>query len=177
MVLETERLILDTWQTSDWTAFRPIATDVEVMRFITGGVPWSDTQIQDFVERQVKLYSERGYCRWKLIEKSSSELIGFCGVGFWRDAVDPEIGWWLARRYWGRGLASEAARVALDDAFERVRLDRIISIALPANIASTRIMQRLGLQFEVEFESDGIRLVRYAIDRGQYALTHASGRP
>jgi hypothetical protein len=54
--LETERLILDTWQSGDWAAFRPIATDVEVMRTITGGVPWSDERIQSFVDRQVELY-------------------------------------------------------------------------------------------------------------------------
>jgi ribosomal-protein-alanine N-acetyltransferase len=165
MVLETERLILDTWQSADWTAFRPIAVDPEVMRYVTGGAPWSDEQIQAFVDRQVKLYSERGFCRWKLVEKSSTELIGFCGVGFWRDYMDPEIGWWLARRQWGRGLATEAARVALRDAFERVQLDRIVSIAAPANTASTRIMEKLGLKFECEFEEDGLRLVRYAIHR------------
>jgi len=53
MILETQRLILDTWQSADWTAFRPIATDVEVMRYITGGVPWSDEQIRSFVDRQI----------------------------------------------------------------------------------------------------------------------------
>ena len=57
MVLETERLVLDSWQTCDWTALRPIATDAEVMRYITGGIPWTDEQIQSFVDRQVKLYS------------------------------------------------------------------------------------------------------------------------
>jgi RimJ/RimL family protein N-acetyltransferase len=165
MILETDRLILDTWQSSDWTAFRPIATDVEVMRYITGGVPWSDEQIRAFVERQVKLYAERGFCRWKLLEKPALEMIGFCGVGQWRDGLEPEIGWWLARRCWGRGLATEAARVALRDAFERVQLDRIVSIAMPANASSVGIMQKLGLTFECEFESEGARLVRYAISR------------
>ncbi len=162
MILETERLVLDTWQSADWTALRPIATDVEVMRYITGGVPWNDEQIRAFVERQVKLYAERGYCRWKLLEKPALEMIGFCGVGQWRDGLDPEIGWWLARRCWGRGLATEAARVALRDAFDRVRLDRIVSIAMPANAASIRIMEKLGLKFECEFENEGVRLVRYA---------------
>jgi len=168
MIIETERLILDTWQTSDWTAFRPIATDPEVMRYITGGVPWTDDQIRSFVERQVKLYSERGFCRWKLLPKATGEMIGFCGVGFWRDAPDPEIGWWLARRYWGRGLATEAAVAALRDAFERVRLERIISVAMPENGASIRIMEKLGLKLECEFENEGLRLVRYVISRPQY---------
>jgi len=168
MLLETERLILDTWQTSDWAAFRPIATDPEVMRYITGGVPWTDDQIRSFVERQVKLYSERGFCRWKLLPKATGEMIGFCGVGFWRDAPDPEIGWWLARRYWGRGLATQAAVAALRDAFERVRLERIISVAMPENGASIRIMEKLGLKLECEFENEGLRLVRYVISRPQY---------
>src|ERR1035438_6691165 len=188
MILETERLILDTWQSTDWTAFRPIGTDVEVMRYITGGVPWSDEQIRSFVDRQIELYRTQGFCRWKLLEKPDRNLIGFCGVGFWHDTKEPEIGWrlarpcwgrglateaavpaladafergglgrgergpgigwWLARRCWGRGLATEAAVPALRDAFERVGLSRIVSIAMPGNIASTRIMQKLGLEFD-----------------------------
>ncbi len=106
MVLETERLILDKWQPSDWEAFRPIATDPQVMRFITGGVPWSDDQIQRFVNGQVQRYAESGYCRWKLFLKPGGEFIGFCGVGQFRDYPEPEIGWWLAPQYWGRGLAT-----------------------------------------------------------------------
>ena len=169
MMLETERLVLETWQASDWAEFRPIATDNEVMRYITGGAPWSDDQIRSFVDRQVQCYLERGFCRWKLVEKPTGELIGFCGVGFWRDGLDPEIGWWLARPFWGKGLATEAATVALRDVFERVKLDRVISVARPANLASTRIMEKLGLQFETEFESEGVQLVRYAMDRAKYA--------
>ena len=169
MILETERLVLDTWQISDWTALRPIAIDNEVMRYITGGVSWSDEKIQSIVKGEITRYSERGFCRWKLLEKPTGRMIGFCGVGYWRDAPDPEIGWWLARQSWGRGLATEAARIALRDAFERLLLGRIISIARPANTASTRIMEKLGLTFECEFESDGVQLVRYAIDFAQYA--------
>jgi ribosomal-protein-alanine N-acetyltransferase len=165
VILETDRLILSAWQASDWLAFRPIATDAEVMRYITGGVSWTDERIQSFVNRQVELFSERGFCRWKLLLKPAQEMIGFCGVGFWGESLDPEIGWWLARPYWGRGLATEAARVALRDALERVGLDRVISIARPANTASTRIMEKLGLKLECEFEKDGVRLVRYAISR------------
>lgn len=167
VVLETERLLLSKWQPSDWIAFRPIATDVEVMRYITGGVPWTDERIQSFVNRQIEMFSERGFCRWKLLLKPALEIIGFCGVGFWGDDLELEIGWWLARPHWGRGFATEAARVALRDAFERIGLDRIISIAKPANTASTRIMEKLGFKRECEFEKDGVTLVRYAMHRPQ----------
>jgi RimJ/RimL family protein N-acetyltransferase len=169
MFLETERLILDTWRAEEWEQLKPIATDPEVMRYITGGRPWSHEQIRTFVERQRALYSERGYCRWKLSEKATGMMIGFCGIGFWRDAPDPEIGWWLARSHWGRGLATEAARSALQDAFERAQLPRVTSVAYIENAASIRIMHKLGLEFETEFENEGIRLVRYALTRERYA--------
>jgi len=168
--MKTERLVLEPWQNDDWSEFRPIATDPEVMRYVTGGVPWTDEMIRSFVDRQMHLYLERGFCRWKLIETQSGELIGFCGVGRWRDAADLEIGWWLARRCWGQDLATEAAKAALDDVFERGKLERVISIARPANVASTRIMEKIGLAFEREFMSEGVRLVQYAANREQYAL-------
>lgn len=162
-MLKTDRLVLDTWQSSDWLAFRPIAVDVDVMRYINGGIPWTDDQIQNFVDRQMRHYAEQGFCRWKLLEAATGELIGFCGPGIWRDAADAEIGWWLARSHWGRGLATEAARAALSDAFERVHMERVISIAMPGNIASIAIMKKLGMTFDAEFENDGVKLVRYAI--------------
>ena len=171
-MLETERLLLDLWRPEDWIAFRPIATDPEVMRYITGGQPWSDKEIRAFIQRQIDLYADRGYCRWKLIERSSGDLIGFCGVGTWRGS-DPEIGWWLARDAWGRGLASEAARMALRDVFERSELDRIISVAMPDNAASIRIMQKLGMKFDREWNDNGVRLLRYALTRDEY-FTSAS---
>ena len=67
--IETARLWLTTWRPEDWLAFRPIATDPEVMRYINGGMPWGDDTIQQFVARQIMRYQEHAYCRWKLIEK------------------------------------------------------------------------------------------------------------
>ncbi len=179
MTLETPRLILTTWRDEDWQEFRPIATDPEVMRYITGGAPWTDRRIQEFVAAQRSLFDERGFCRWKLIDKAAGELAGFCGAGYLHLAGDdPEIGWWLARRFWGRGLASEAAKAALRDVFERVSLARIVSIARPENRASTRIMEKLGLEFEGEWTTeDGLRLVKYAATRERYFKAARPGRP
>lgn len=165
MILETSRLILDAWHPPDWLSLRPIATDPEVMRYITGGLPWTGEQIRNFVDRQIATCAEHGFCRWKLLLKPTGEMIGFCGVGYWRNGPDPEIGWWLARSHWGRGLATEAARAALRHAFEHTSLDRIMSVAMAGNAASIAIMRKLGLAFECEFEDEGIRLVRYAIKR------------
>lgn len=166
MRIETLRLLLTTWDEGDWEHFKPIATDPRVMRFITGGDPWTDERIQYFVDQNRNRFRERGFCRWKLVFKETGKIIGFCGVGFLRDEVDPEIGWWLAVEYWGRGLATEAARAAFQDAKERVRLERIISIAHPDNTASIHIMQKLGLCFEKHCEYMGRPVVKYVFDSG-----------
>jgi ribosomal-protein-alanine N-acetyltransferase len=89
-------------------------------------------------------------------------LIGFCGLQPLPESEEIEIGWWLARDWWGRGLATEAARVALRDGFERVGLERILAIAQPANTASIGVMQKLGMRFERMAESRGISVAMYA---------------
>src|SRR3954470_24865901 len=80
--LETPHLRLCTWDDSDLERFRPIATDPRVMRFITGGTPWPDERIQLFLRRNQETFCDHGFCRWKLEEKPSGDLIGFCGLGF-----------------------------------------------------------------------------------------------
>ena len=164
VTIETERLILTTWNESDWREFRPIASDPDVMRYINDGRPWSDERIKAFVSRQIQLFDAHSFCRWKLIEKSTQLLIGFCGIGFWMDNPDAEIGWWLAKHKWGQGFATEAARATLDDAFNRVGLRKIISVAQPANQASIRIMTKLGMSQESTFEWKNMKLVRDGIN-------------
>jgi RimJ/RimL family protein N-acetyltransferase len=166
-MLRTERLILDTWEPEDWLAFRPIAQDPKVMRYITGGTPWSDEQIRAFVDKQIKLFAERGFCRWRLLDAASGSLIGFCGVGYWVHSL--EIGWWLTPAYWGRGLATEAARCAISDVFERVGLEHVVSVARVENTASQRIMRKLGMRQQRQFESDGIQLIQYEILHADFA--------
>jgi ribosomal-protein-alanine N-acetyltransferase len=101
---------------------------------------------------------------WRL-SVGSGEVIGFCGIQPLEETGDIEIGWWLAKQYWGRGLASEAAACALADAFERVGLRRVVAIAVEENRASTRIMEKLGMRYEKRIEHRGVEVVLYAVER------------
>ena len=168
MNLETGRLILDTWQVTDWTALRPIATDPEVMRYITGGVPWTDEQIQAFVDRQMKLYCERGFCpAGSLLAKPDGETIGFCGVGFVqrRRRTQSSDGGWRARTgaaAWPRKPPARHSKTRLN---ARDFTGSFPSPGVPGEQSFDLNLQKLGLTFECEFESEGVRLVRYAIER------------
>jgi len=164
-MLETARMRLLPWQPDDWLLLRPIASDPQVMRYISDGQPWPDERIREFVGRQISHFDKLGYCLWKLLLKESSEMIGFCGLQPLDGTAETEIGWWLARAWWGRGLATEAARTALLDGFERAELQRIVAIAMAANRASIHLMEKLGMKYEREMVHRGFDVVLYAVDR------------
>jgi [ribosomal protein S5]-alanine N-acetyltransferase len=161
-MLETERMRLMPWQPDDWLLLRPIATDPEVVRYISNGEPWPDERIRAWAARQVTHFSKFGFCFWELFYKQTDEMIGFCGLQPLDGTQEIEIGWWLARAWWGKGLATEAAREALRDGFERAALKRIVSIAMRENAASTHIMEKLGMKYEREMTHRGVGVVLYA---------------
>jgi len=164
-VLETGRLFLCRWNSEDWRDLHGLSSDREVMRYIGDGAPWPEQRTREFVERQRVQFATRGFCRWRLVSKASGEMAGFCGIGWLPGLADFEIGWWLARRFWGQGLATEAARIALNDGFERARLVRLVSIAHPQNAASFRVMEKIGMIRETEFEFHGQPVIQYGIVR------------
>ena len=79
------------------------------MRYIGDGTPWPEERSRQFVERQIALFDQRGFCLWKLVARLHNEApvpIGFCGLQPLPESEEIEIGWWLARAWWGRGLAT-----------------------------------------------------------------------
>ena len=163
--LETKRLLLCPWEPIDWLAFKPIATDPLVMKYISSGQPWPDEKIIEFVDRQIRHFRERGFCLWKLLLRENHRLVGFCGLQPLDDLPGVEIGWWLASDQWGQGLPTEAARFALRDGFTRFGLSRILALALRENRASIRIMEKLGMRFEAEVNHHGFRVDLYSIEK------------
>ena len=134
------------------------------MRYINGGRPRSDDQIRDFIARQQNHLRQRGFCLWKLLLKADARLIGFCGLQPLEldGASEVEIGWRLMKDQWGRGLATEAAHVALHHAVAHARLLRIVAIAMPENRPSLRVMEKLGMTYERATEKEGFPVVVYS---------------
>jgi len=162
--ITTERLHLRAWSSADVPSFQPIAQDPRVMKYIGPGRTWTDLQVENFITRQIELQQQLGFSLWPIFHQADDLLVGFCGLQPLGDTGEIEIGWWLAVAYWGQGLATEAAKKALDYGLNELDLRRIVSIAQPANTASTNIMQKLGMKFERRMEYNGIETVLYAID-------------
>jgi RimJ/RimL family protein N-acetyltransferase len=133
-----------------------------------------------FVELIDAQWRDRGYGRWAIEVPGEAALIGFVGLAVPPFMPTDEIGWRLARRSWGRGFATEAARAVLADAFGRLSLTEVVSFTVPANVRSTRVMERLGMTHHPSDDFDhprfppGHRLSRhvlYRIDRERWLRT------
>lgn len=109
----------------------------------------------------------RGYGQWTVVEKASHEVVG--RVGLWNPEGWPgvELGWIIRRDRWGQGLATEAARTALDWAWSNVDANTIISIIQPDNVRSIRVAEKIGQSLERTDQLNGARVLIYGVRRGR----------
>ena len=145
--ITTERLLLRAWRDGDRTPWAELCADPEVMRHF----PLMPTREQSdaMVDRIDTHFAAHGYGLWAVERRSERDFIGFVGChqltydAHFTPAV--EVGWRLARHAWGRGYAPEAARAAIDHVFAITELDSIVSVTVPANTPSRRVMEKLGM--------------------------------
>ncbi|MDQ4131350.1 MAG: GNAT family N-acetyltransferase [Actinomycetota bacterium] len=174
--IETARLRLRHWRTSDAEPYARLSADPEVVRYISPGAPLTRAQARRAIEALERHWRQKGFGHWAAEDKETGTLAGRVGLLHhpdWpeeREAV--EVGWIVDSAFRGRGLATEGALASLRFGFERAGLDHIISIAEPDNVSSLRVMEKIGLAFEGETEWRGRRMVWYGVDRS----TWRSGR-
>ena len=125
--------------------------------------PRSRGQALEIVERQAAQYADVGYCLWWWRERTGGELVGYVGLDRSDVEGEPvvEVGWSVSPERWGQGLATEAGRASLDWAFGRAGLDRVVSYTLRDNLASRRVMEKLGLSYVRDFRRRGFDQVLY----------------
>jgi RimJ/RimL family protein N-acetyltransferase len=170
--IQTDRLVLRRWDLAgDLDAFAAMSADPEVMKFIGDGSTHDRAQSAERIEAFERMWQERGFGLFALERLDSGELIGFTGLAIpdFLPEIMPavEIGWRLGRAHWGYGFATEAAQAALTFGFDRVGLDRVVSVHAVGNDASGRVMQKLGMHLDREtvHPTHGIAVRVYAIDR------------
>ena len=145
--LVTERLILRPWRQDDWAPFAALNSDPEVMEHFPSCLnrARSDEVAAKISERLL----ERGFGFWAVEVPGVSPFIGMIGISRpkFQAHFTPcvEVGWRLARKYWGCGYATEGARASLRFAFEQLGLEEVVSFTVPANRRSRRVMERLGM--------------------------------
>ena len=139
--LGTKRLLLRPWRDKDAAAFAELSAGPAVMEYLLPRPGWVDRKRAHFLEH--------GFGQWVVEipgEASFIDVVGLETVSYeahFTPAV--EVAWRLARPYWSRGYATEAAQASLDYGFGQLRLAEIVALTVPANWRSRRLMERLGM--------------------------------
>lgn len=154
IVLETERLLFREHELADLEAFCAMEADPEVRRWV-GGQPRSREAAEEKFRRVYLQPIRNRLGMWATVFKPENRYIGYCGVYAGSKPGEGTLGYYLARDYWGRGLASEAARAFVDFAFRDLGLTRIISSVEAGNDVSKHILEKLG--FHLEWREPGER--------------------
>jgi ribosomal-protein-alanine N-acetyltransferase len=150
--LYTDRLQLREWKMDDADAALQIYGDPEVMHFLGDGKPVVDLAAQQqWLAERIERYRGpefKGLGPWAIVQRDTKEVIGTMLLKQLPPTSDQiEIGWHLARRVWGCGFASEAARVVLQYGFIDLSLERIFAVIKPGNLRSAAVARRIGMQW------------------------------
>lgn len=152
-MLTTARLQLRPWRDEDIEPFAAMSADPVVMEHFPALL---DRQRTIEVVGRIRGHFEReSWGLWAVEVPGVAPFIGFTGIArvpFWPDRV--EVGWRLAREYWGHGYATEAARASIDWGFANLALDEIVAMTVPDNLRSQRVMEKLGLVRDPDADFD-----------------------
>jgi [ribosomal protein S5]-alanine N-acetyltransferase len=154
--LATERLILRHFQITDREPMYQIFCDAEVMRFSDGikTKEWVDAWLHSCLAR----YHTWDYGPYAVVEQCSQDVIGYCGLFFFEDVdgrPEIEIGYRFLHSTWGQGYATEAALAVRDYAFATLGIKRLIALIDPSNVASIRVAEKIGMQYEKDVMLNG----------------------
>ncbi|MEM7165553.1 MAG: GNAT family N-acetyltransferase [Planctomycetota bacterium] len=151
---ETARLRLRAFEPKDAEAFYRLNSDPAVMQH-TGEPPCESIEVATAAIRAYPDWQLYGIGRWAAISKETDEVVGFAGLKYLADLDEVDLGYRFVPECWGRGLATEAATACLKYGLETLGLERIIGITLPANHASMRVLEKVGMTREKTFLYDG----------------------
>jgi RimJ/RimL family protein N-acetyltransferase len=148
IVLETKRMLLRKMNPDDVDNLQGIFSDPEAMRFYRSTKDISETI--EWISEQMMSYRAWRFGMWAAVLKESQQFCGQCGLVMQRvDGLpEVEVGYLFLRKYWGQGLATEAALASRDYATGKLGYPRVISLIDPNNKASIRVAEKIGMAFE-----------------------------
>ena len=176
IVLESERLIFRSHEARDLEAFCAMEGDAEVRRYVGGAPRTREAAEQRFWSGPMRPVTDR-LAMWATVLKQEESYVGRCGLyphvkGEDRVPDEAVLGFYLARAFWGRGLATEAGRAFVDFGFREVGLKRIVTAVEVGNAASVRVLEKLG--FELKQIEQGTRsFYHFALLRPESELVRA----
>ena len=163
--IETERLVLRELREADLTAYATMCANPDVMKYIGHGRTLSRAESWQSMATHLGHWCLKGYGLWAIEEKATGMFVGRTGLFYPEGWPGQEVGWTLAKPYWGRGYATEAARAAIEWGFCHTPAKQLISLIVPENVASIRVSERLGQRFSQLVIVKGVKANLYVLNK------------
>lgn len=164
-IMRTARLTLRPLQPEDAVILHRIYQTEGVLRYFPNPNPPALEKVLRFVIEQEHHWEKYGYGNWGILPNDQSEIIGWAGLQFLLELDETEVGYLMDKPYWGKGYATEAARLSLQFGFNHFALPRMVGLVHPENIASRRVLEKCGMTYEKTIPIWGINLMKYYIQR------------
>jgi RimJ/RimL family protein N-acetyltransferase len=165
--IETSRLRLRQFIPDDFDDLFRLYSDMEVMKYLS---PRTKEQTQASLNKHIQHWQQHNLGMWAVVDKDNGKIIGRCGLGFLDNTPEVELGYVFDKSYWNIGIGTEAAIATLKYGFEEVKLNRIVAIAHPQNIASVRVIQKVGMKYEKNARFYNVDVVYYAVNKEAWQL-------
>ncbi len=155
LIFASERLAFYPITEDDAAIMVDLNSDPEVIRYTGDSAFESVEAARLFFRERVAQYTRVGYGRWKVYLRDSGEFIGWCGLKFHDEEGITDVGYRFFQRYWGNGYGSEACAATLRYGFVALNLPEIYAHARVENIASCRILEKCGMQYQKTIQECG----------------------
>lgn len=169
-VLVTERLAFHPFTDKDLPILVALHSDPDVMRFLSvDGQPWSMDELRQKLTRFVGEQASLGFSKWKVCLRRDETVIGRAGFSIFRETGEIELGFIFGRSAWGKGYATECAQGLLNWLFTtRLDIDQVIAFAQLGNLASRRVLEKIGMKADGTRSMDGMAHAFYRLDRSDW---------
>lgn len=163
-VIETERLILREFMDKDALSFYQLNEDEEVIKY-TGDSAFTSLAEAEIFIREYDEYRKEGFGRWAVMEKREDRFLGWCGLKR-NEENHIDLGFRFYREEWGKGYATESARACVEYGFGEIGISCIVGRAIKENVASIRVLQKVGMEYWKEGSCQGMEgAVYYKIEK------------
>lgn len=147
-MIETERLIFRKFTDDDLPKLIEQRSDPDVAKYLGGTRLQNPDSLATRIKFYMSCYDKFGFGTCAMIWKETGEMIGSAGLQPLEDTGEIEVGYSMIKAFWGHGIGTEAAKGWIEYGFNQAGLERIVAVAVEENVASRRIMEKLGMRYE-----------------------------
>ena len=153
--MQTHRFVLREFQPEHAEHLFQMNNDWECIQY-TGDVAFENLEEAENFVKNYNHYQKHGFGRWTVLDKVSGEFLGWCSLKYDEELDECDLGFRFLKKHWGKGYATEASQLCLKLGFEKFDMQEIVGRVMPENIASIKVLEKLGMIYKETRTKNGV---------------------